>query len=96
MNNPDYILKVWWQYATLFVYFSYFFYNIHTIIQSHSYSTFAEASLHLSTGLYYLELRNNFLGYIKILKFFDADPGSGMEKFGSGVNILDPQHWCDA
>jgi hypothetical protein len=39
-----------------------------------------------------------------MLKFFDADPdlgsgifltldlGSGMEKFGSGINILDPQH----
>jgi hypothetical protein len=23
----------------------------------------------------------------KVLKFFDADPGSGMEKFGSGINI---------
>jgi hypothetical protein len=21
------------------------------------------------------------------------DPGSGMEKFGSGINIPDPQHW---
>ncbi len=21
------------------------------------------------------------------------DPKSGMEKFGSGINILDPQHW---
>jgi hypothetical protein len=39
---------------------------------------------------------------VKILKFFEADPGSGMEKirirdrrwkkFGSGINILDPQH----
>ncbi len=36
---------------------------------------------------------------IKILKFFDADPGwknsdpgSGMEKFGSGISIPDPQH----
>jgi hypothetical protein len=34
----------------------------------------------------------------KILKFFDADPGwkefgSGMEKLGSGIKILDPQHW---
>jgi hypothetical protein len=33
----------------------------------------------------------------KILKFFDADPGwkkfgSGMEKFGSGINIAYPQH----
>ncbi len=32
-------LKVWWQGATLFVYFSYF-YDIHTFIQSHSYNTF--------------------------------------------------------
>jgi hypothetical protein len=38
--------------------------------------------------------------WVKILKFFDADPGSwdlfdpgsGMEKFGSGINIPDPQH----
>ncbi len=29
----------------------------------------------------------------KILKFFGADPGSGMEKVGSGINIPDPQHW---
>jgi hypothetical protein len=28
---------------------------------------------------YFPELRNHFLGLI--LKFFDADPGSGMEKF---------------
>ncbi len=37
-----------------------------------------------------------FLG-LKILKFFDADsdPGSRMEKFGSGINILDPQHCLD-
>jgi hypothetical protein len=35
---------------------------------------------------------------LKILKIFyaDPDPGSGiflMEKFGSGINIPDPQHW---
>jgi hypothetical protein len=28
-------------------------------------------------GSYFLELRNHF--WVKILKFFDADPGSGME-----------------
>ncbi len=28
---------------------------------------------------------------VKILKFFDADPG--LKKFGSGINIPDPQHW---
>jgi hypothetical protein len=27
-----------------------------------------------------------------ILKFSDADPGSGMEKFVSGINIPAPQH----
>jgi hypothetical protein len=33
-------------------------------------------------GSYFRELRSNFFGKItKILKFFDADPGSGMEKF---------------
>jgi hypothetical protein len=39
----------------------------------------------------------------KILKFFDADPGSGMakilirdgKKFGSGINIPDPQHYSE-
>jgi hypothetical protein len=41
--------------------------------------------------------------WFKIPKFFDVDPGSGMEKFrvrdgkksdpGSGINIPDPQHW---
>ncbi len=40
--------------------------------------------------------------WVKILKFFDADPGSGMQKIriqdaknsdpGSGINLLDPQH----
>jgi hypothetical protein len=39
---------------------------------------------------------------LKILKFFDADPGSGIfltligeprwKKFGSGIKIPDPQH----
>jgi hypothetical protein len=48
---------------------------------------------------YFLELRNHFLGYI--LKLFDADPGSGIEKNriwdgkksdpGSGINIPNPQ-----
>jgi hypothetical protein len=43
--------------------------------------------------------------WLKILKFFDAGPnlgsgirnlfvpGSGMEKFGSRINIPNPQHW---
>jgi hypothetical protein len=55
-------------------------------------------------GSYFLELRNHFLFFfgIKILKFFDEDPGSGMEtvrigdpgwkKVGSEINIPDPQH----
>jgi hypothetical protein len=52
-------------------------------------------------GSYFPELRNHFFG-VKILKFFDAYPGSGMEtvrirdpgwkKVGSGINISDPQH----
>jgi hypothetical protein len=29
--------------------------------------------------------------WVKILKFFDADPESGIEKFGSWMNIPDPQ-----
>jgi hypothetical protein len=54
---------------------------------------------------FFRELRIQFLG-LKILKFFDADsgadldsgivlsmdPGSGMEKIGSGMFIPDPQH----
>jgi hypothetical protein len=46
-------------------------------------------------GSYFLELRNH--------KFFDEDPGSGMETVrirdgkksdpGSGINIPDPPHW---
>jgi hypothetical protein len=42
--------------------------------------------------------------WVKIHKFFDADPdpGSGIfltldpgwKIFGSGINILDPQHWA--
>ncbi len=37
-----FFFKVWWQDATLFVYFSYFFmtYIIHTFVQSHLYNTF--------------------------------------------------------
>jgi hypothetical protein len=41
-------------------------------------------------GSYFLDLRNHFFGFfgVKILKFFDADPGpgSGMET----VRIRDP------
>jgi hypothetical protein len=29
--------------------------------------------------------------WVKILKFFDADPG--WKKFGSGINIPDPLNW---
>jgi hypothetical protein len=55
-------------------------------------------------GSYFLELRNHFFWFfwVKILKFFDADPGSGMETVrnrdgkkldpGSAINIPDPQH----
>jgi hypothetical protein len=48
---------------------------------------------HISEGL-------ETIFWLKILKFFDADPGSemrdpGWKKFGSGIriNIPDPQHW---
>jgi hypothetical protein len=48
----------------------------------------------------FLELRNHFFGFfgVKILKFFDEDPESGMPDGdsldpGSGINIPDPQHW---
>ncbi len=46
-------------------------------------------------GSYFLELRNHFFG-IKILKFFDTDPGSGFRDgdssdpgSGSGIGIRD-------
>jgi hypothetical protein len=54
---------------------------------------------HEQPGSYFLELRNHFFG-VKILKFFDADPGSGMEtvrvrdsgwkKVGSGIQDKHP------
>jgi hypothetical protein len=35
---------------------------------------------------YFRELKNHFFGLkLKILKFFYADPESGMEKFGSEI-----------
>jgi hypothetical protein len=37
------------------------------------------------------EIKKKTIFGVKILKFFDADPGSGMEKFGSGINIPDLQ-----
>jgi hypothetical protein len=39
-------------------------------------------------GSYFLDLRNHFFAFlgVKILKFFDEDPGSGMET----VRIRDP------
>jgi hypothetical protein len=40
-------------------------------------------------GSYFLELRNHFFG-VKILKFFDADPGSGWKKVGSGIRDKHP------
>jgi hypothetical protein len=57
-------------------------------------------------GSYFLEFRNHFFAFleVKILKFFDEDPGSGMETVRirdgksrirdprSGINIPDPQH----
>jgi hypothetical protein len=55
-------------------------------------------------GSYFRELGNNFFG-LKILKLFyvDPDPGSGIiftldlgskkEKFESGINVPDLQHW---
>ncbi len=52
-------------------------------------------------GSYFLELRNHFFAFfgVKILKFFDEDPGSGMEtvrtdpgwkKVGSGIRDKHP------
>jgi hypothetical protein len=58
-------------------------------------------------GSYFLELRNHFFAFlgVKILKFFEKDPGSRMETVrirdpgwkkldpGSGISIPDPPHW---
>ncbi len=59
-------------------------------------------------GSYFLELRNHIFAFfgVKILEFFDEDPGSGMEtvrirdpgwkKVGSGIrdgDSSDPPHW---
>ena len=41
-------------------------------------------------GSYFQKLINHFFGF-KIFKFVDVDPG--WKKFGSGINIPDPQHW---
>jgi hypothetical protein len=53
-------------------------------------------------GSYFLELRNHFFGFlgVKIHKFFDADPGTGIrdgdstdpgwKKFGSGIGDKHP------
>jgi hypothetical protein len=50
---------------------------------------------------YFQELGKNFLGlkYLKSLMHADPDPGTfltlnpGWNKFGSGINIPDPQLW---
>jgi hypothetical protein len=44
-------------------------------------------------GSYFLELRNHFFAFfgVKILKFFNEDPGSGMET----VRILDEKKFRD-
>ncbi len=51
----------------------------------------------------YISERLETIFWIKILKFFDSnpdpgifltlDPGTGMEKIRSGIDIPDPQHW---
>jgi hypothetical protein len=43
-------------------------------------------------GSYFRELKKQF--WVKILKFFDADPG--WKKFRSGINIPDPHHCIPA
>jgi hypothetical protein len=50
-------------------------------------------------GSYFLELRNHSFAFfgVKILKFFDENPGSGIRDGdssdpGSGMEIPDPQH----
>jgi hypothetical protein len=40
-------------------------------------------------GSYFRELRNNFF-WLKIIKFFDADPDLGWKKFGSGIRDKHP------
>jgi hypothetical protein len=43
-------------------------------------------------GSYFRELRNHFLG-LKYLNSLMGIQDPGWEKFGSGINIPDPQHW---
>jgi hypothetical protein len=40
-------------------------------------------------GSYFRELRNQFFGLNSVLKLFDADPGSGMEKIQIRIVILE-------
>jgi hypothetical protein len=68
-------------------------------IRDEGYSAF----LTLGTGINILNHNSESLVTIfglKILQYNFADPdpglfdpGSGMEKIESGINILDPQHW---
>jgi hypothetical protein len=41
---------------------------------------------------FFRELRNNMNSFVRIRIQDLLDPGSGMEKFGSEINIPDPQH----
>jgi hypothetical protein len=44
-------------------------------------------------GSYFRELAIKIIFWVKILKFFNGDPGSGMEKYESGIRdrkISDP------
>jgi hypothetical protein len=45
-------------------------------------SAFGSGIRNEQSGSYFLELGNHFFAFfgVKILKFFDEDPGSGMEK----------------
>jgi hypothetical protein len=56
------VLKVWWQDATLFIYFSYFITYIHSFIKLHSYNTFIH---HHSCGF---SDETNFDKFIKVVK----------------------------
>jgi hypothetical protein len=74
-------LNVWWQDATLFVYFSYFITCSHSFIQSHSYNTFIHrhslrplsisSSLICSVGKHLVASResNSGLPYSKLTRY---------------------------
>jgi len=75
---------------------------------AHGENKMISINQYCGSGSYFLKLRNHFFWLFWGLKYFDEDPGSGMEtvrirdpewrQFGSGIrdgkkSDPDPQHW---